>query len=65
MSGANLSGANLSGADFSGAKLMGAKGLTVEQLLTVKTLYDVEGIEPKIEEKLRHKNPELFKKPKD
>jgi uncharacterized protein YjbI with pentapeptide repeats len=72
--GANLSGVdlretNLQGANFQEANLQEAFLSDIEEnainmLLKVKSLHGVEGLDPKIEEELRRRKPELFEKPK-
>jgi uncharacterized protein YjbI with pentapeptide repeats len=74
LNGARLDGAQLQEADLRGADLQGAylqdanlsntKKLTVDMLLEVKSLHGVKGLDPKIEEELRRRKPELFEKPK-
>ena len=74
LEGANLAGADLRGAylglaDFRGANLWGANlegahTLTVEQLATVKTLYDAH-LDPPLLEQIRRQYPHLLEKPQD
>jgi hypothetical protein len=45
-----------------GANLEGAKNLTVEQLSTVKTLYDAH-LDPPLLEQIRRRYPHLLEKP--
>ena len=59
LDGANFQKAVLKGVDFSGVDLRQAKGLTVEQLIDVKTLYKAK-LKPEIEKSLRTENPKLF-----
>ena len=51
---------NLQGANLQGATFRGAQGVTFEQLSQVKTLYDVKGLDPDLEKKLKQARPELF-----
>ena len=60
LQGADFSFANLSGVDFSGANLSESKGLTVEQLLTVASLYNVKGLDPKLKNELEQRNSKIF-----
>ena len=69
LGGANLTGANLwdadiRGANLGGANLTGAKNLKVEQLLKAKTLFNVRGLPPEMEKKVKIRKPELFVMPK-
>jgi Pentapeptide repeats (8 copies) len=61
---ANLEAADLDGADLREAYLVGARNLTVEQLATVKTLYDAH-IDPPLLEQIRQQYPKLLEKPQD
>jgi uncharacterized protein YjbI with pentapeptide repeats len=64
LEGANLWGANLEGADFRGANLKQALNLTVEQLATVKTLYEAH-LDPLLLEQIRQQYPQLLEKPQE
>jgi uncharacterized protein YjbI with pentapeptide repeats len=79
LGGARLEGANLAGADLRGAylaradlrganpwgaNLEGAKTLMVEQLATVKTLYDAR-LDPPLGEQIQRQYPHLLEKPQD
>ena len=68
LKGVNFSGANLSNCDFKNsflieADMSGATGLTAEQLLQSKTLYNIKGLNPDLERELREKKPPLFLDP--
>ncbi|NIM14422.1 MAG: hypothetical protein GTO45_20575, partial [Candidatus Aminicenantes bacterium] len=65
LTGANLWGANLTRAYLGGVLLHKAIGLTVEQLLKVKTLYRVKGLPPEMEKEIKKKKPDLFEEPKE
>lgn len=60
---AKLKRAMLRGADFEGAILEGVEGLTISQLIEVKTLYNAKGLDIELEAELRKIKPELFEKP--
>jgi uncharacterized protein YjbI with pentapeptide repeats len=60
---ANLKEAKLNNANLQRVDLSGAKNITSEMLLGVKSLYQVNGLDPRIKAKLRVKKPELFDKP--
>lgn len=60
----NLQGANLREADFQEADLRGAKGITIHELLVVKTLYKAK-LDSKIEEQIKTKYFPLLEEPKD
>jgi hypothetical protein len=62
--GAYLARADLRGANLWGANLEGAKILTVEQLATVKTLYDAP-LDPPLREQIQRQYPHLLEKPQD
>lgn len=57
---ANLQGANLHGANLQWVNLLRAKNITFEQLLEVKSLFDVKGLDPELEVELRKEKPLLF-----
>jgi len=59
---ANLKKADLQKADLRKARLVGAKFLTIQQLSTVKTLYQAK-LDPALDGPLREKYPHLFEKP--
>jgi len=61
---ANLEGTTLSSANLRGADLQGAKGLTLEQLSTVKTLYEAKLDDDLLAEVKEH-FPHLLEEPKD
>ena len=52
----------MQGANFWKADLTGAKDLTLDQLLQVKTLYEVKGLDSDLEQQLRAQQPELFER---
>jgi len=54
----------LEGADLRGAHLERAIALTVEQLSTVKTLYDAH-LDPPLLEQIQQQSPHLLEKPQD
>ena len=58
LTGANLTGANLEEANLTGANLEEARFLTVDQLLTAKSLRNCIGLDPELEQELakRKKN---------
>jgi uncharacterized protein YjbI with pentapeptide repeats len=58
--GVNLQGADLRGVDFQKADLSGAVGLTLDQLATVKTLYEAT-LDPALLEQVKKTYPELRK----
>ena len=57
---ADLSKANLWQAKLNDATLTNVHGLTLEQLLSVKTLYGVIGLDPELAAAVRAQKPELF-----
>jgi hypothetical protein len=57
---ANFEGASLTLANLENVVLTGAQGLTIDMLLKVISLYEVKGLEPKLEEEIKRKKPELF-----
>jgi Pentapeptide repeats (8 copies) len=59
LEGALLQAARLEGADLWDARLQGAKSLTVEQLSTVKTLYNAH-LDPSLQEKIQQQYPHLL-----
>jgi uncharacterized protein YjbI with pentapeptide repeats len=59
-----LRSAYLQGADLRGTHLEGARGLTVEQLATVKTLYDAH-LDPPLLAQIQRQYPYLLEKPQD
>jgi hypothetical protein len=59
----DLSHLNLKNANMQGVDLSDAKNITYEMLLGVKSLYQVKGLDPEIEKRLRESKPELFEKP--
>jgi hypothetical protein len=61
LQGANLRGAQLQGADLRRAQLEGARNLTVEQLSTVKTLYQAH-LDPPLLEQIQQQYPHLLEK---
>jgi hypothetical protein len=61
---ADLARADLRGANPWGANLEGAKTLMVEQLATVKTLYDAR-LDPPLGEQIQRQYPHLLEKPQD
>jgi Pentapeptide repeats (8 copies) len=62
LEGASLRRARLEKANFWGAHLAGAKNLTVEQLSTVKTLYQAH-LDPPLLEQIQQQYPQLLEKP--
>jgi uncharacterized protein YjbI with pentapeptide repeats len=62
--GAYLKGANLERADLSGANLEVAKNLTLQQLATVRTLFDARLDAPLLEQ-IQRQYPHLLEKPQD
>lgn len=64
LKGADLREAILEGAFLYRADLSEANGLTIEQLLEAKSLYQVKGLDPKLKAELKKRKPKLFKKPK-
>jgi hypothetical protein len=62
LQGAYLIGAQLQGATLGGANLEGAYYLTVEQLITTKTLYTVY-LDPLLLEQIRQQYPQLLEQP--
>jgi uncharacterized protein YjbI with pentapeptide repeats len=64
LQGAHLQGANLMGAHLERAFLQGAHDLTVEQLFTVKTLYQGQ-LDPALFEQIQQRYPHLPEKPHD
>lgn len=58
--GADLTDTKLEDADLNEADLTDIRGIKESSLLNVKTLYDVKGLTPSIEEYLRRRKPELF-----
>ena len=60
--GANLEGAELEGANLKGANLKGASNLTIEQLSTVKTLYNAK-LDEQLLIPLKKNYPNLFEEP--
>jgi formylglycine-generating enzyme required for sulfatase activity len=63
MNGVNLNRAILDGVDLSGADLNLIKNITFEQLLSAKTLYRSENLDPLIEKQLRVVKSCLFEDP--
>jgi hypothetical protein len=68
LTGANLTGVDLQEADLQGANLKGAnlqkvKNITIEMLLSAKTLYKIKALDPELEKELKKTKPELFEKP--
>ena len=63
LTGADLRGADLGHADLSGAHLTDATLDGPEQLKNAKSLYDVKGLPPDLEVKLRAENLYLFDAP--
>lgn len=61
---ADFTGANLLGAILLGTNLRDAKWLTLKQLSTVKTLYEVE-LDPSLLKQVKQKYPHLLEKPKE
>lgn len=61
---ASLEGASLRGANLERANLKGARNLTVEQLSTVRTLYQAH-IDPPLLEQLQQQYPHLLEKSQD
>jgi hypothetical protein len=59
-----LWGAHLEKADLRGAHLEGVDLLTVEQLCTVRTLYQAQ-LKPPITEQIRQQCPKLLEKPQE
>lgn len=57
---ANLWRADLRDSDLWAADISGAFGITFEQLLEVKSLYKVKGLDPELEARLKKEKPELF-----
>jgi uncharacterized protein YjbI with pentapeptide repeats len=57
--GADLLGTHLEGANLWEAHLQGAKNLTVEQLSTVKTLYNAQ-LDPPLQEQIQQQYPHLL-----
>jgi hypothetical protein len=55
-------GGQLGGAFLHGAQLEGARNLTVEQLSTVKTLYQAY-LDPPLLEQIQQQYPQLLEKP--
>jgi len=64
LKGASFWGTHLDGAYLGDAHLEGARGLTVEQLSTVKTLYEAH-LDPPLLEQIRQQHPQLLEKPPD
>jgi uncharacterized protein YjbI with pentapeptide repeats len=60
--GVDLWGAELHGANLQGANLQGVRNLTVEQLATVKTLYQAT-LDPPLREAIQQQYPLLLEKP--
>jgi uncharacterized protein YjbI with pentapeptide repeats len=63
LQGAHLLDAQLQGADLKDAQLQGVQNLTVEQLLTVKTLYEAKLDQP-LREEIKQRRPSLLDKPR-
>ena len=64
LEGTDFEGAHLEGAALWGAHLQGAENLTIEQLATVKTLYEAH-LDPPLLEQIRQHHPQLLEKPPD
>jgi uncharacterized protein YjbI with pentapeptide repeats len=58
--GARFEGADLSRANLRDTDLSGAKNITIEMLFDVKSLYQVKGLDQKIEAELKNRKPTLF-----
>ena len=65
LQGAYLQEASFCGAILDGANLSNAKGITVDMLLKTESLARVKGLDPKIEEELKKRKPELFEEPEE
>ena len=69
LSGENLIEANLTGANLTDANLRGVRNLTYNQLASVKSLYETQGLEEVLGQeeltRLKAEMPELFEPPKE
>jgi|LakWasMet14_LOW5_FD_contig_21_177395_length_1246_multi_3_in_0_out_0_1 hypothetical protein len=63
LKGVNFKEAVLDEANLTGANLEEAKNLTIDQLSTVETLYDVKGLDSTLRKQVQEKHPHLLKKP--